>query len=97
MVMMETEKPEEGVEEPESNIESPAENTENKEPPKKKKKKKRGPLWTLLRILIALVLIAVGTALILYIVALAAKYESVAAMLRSMLVELELMWQRIMR
>ena len=62
----------------------------------KKKKKKRRPIVTLLRIVLSLVLIAVGIFLILWLVARAAKYDSIPAMLQRMFVELELMWQRIL-
>jgi len=61
----------------------------------RKKKRKRHPLISLLRIVIALIIIAVGIYLILFIVAYAAKYDSISAMLESMRVELDLMWQRI--
>jgi len=63
--------------------------------PAKKKKKKRKPIITLLRIVISLILIAAGIYLILFLVAKAAKYDSIPAMLQRMFVELELMWQRI--
>jgi len=68
---------------------------DTKDKPGRKKKKKRHPLISLLRIVIALIIIAVGIYGILYIVAYAAKYDSIAAMLESMRVELDLMWQRI--
>ena len=66
-----------------------------KEKPKGKKKQKRHPIRSLLRILIALIIIAGGIYLILFLVAYFAKYESIPAMLASMRVELDLMWQRI--
>jgi len=62
---------------------------------KRRNKRKRSPLMSLLRLVIALIIIAVGVFGILYIVALAAKYPTIGAMLDSMWVELELMWQRI--
>ena len=62
---------------------------------KRRKRHKRSPLWSLLKLIIALVVIAVGIFAILYIVAIAAKYDTIRAMLDSMMVELELMWQRI--
>ena len=65
------------------------------EEPKKKKKKKRSAVVTLIRIVVSLVIITVGIYLILFFVARAAKYDSIQAMVQSMLVELELMWQRI--
>jgi len=61
----------------------------------KKKKKKRRPVSALLRIVISLIIIAAGIYLILFLVARAAKYDSIPAMLQRMIVELELMWQRI--
>jgi uncharacterized membrane protein len=60
-----------------------------------KRKRKRHPVKSLLRILIALIIIAGGIYLILFAVAYFAKYDSIAAMLESMRVELDLMWQRI--
>jgi len=75
------------------------EETHDEEQDEKKslsKKFKESFWWTLIRIVIALIIIAVGTYLILYLVARAAKYDTIAAMLSSMLVELELMWQRIL-
>jgi len=59
------------------------------------KKVKASFWWTVIRTLIALIIIAVGIYLILYLVARAAKYETISAMLQSMFIELELMWQRI--
>jgi len=59
------------------------------------KKKKSSLLMLLIRTVIALAVIAVGIYIILYLVARAAKYDSIAAMLDSMFVELGLMWQRI--
>jgi len=61
----------------------------------KKKKKKRSLAITILRIVISLIIIAGGIYLILFLVARAAKYDTIAAMLNSMFIELELMWQRI--
>jgi hypothetical protein len=66
-----------------------------KKEPLKKRKHKRHPVKSLLRILLALVIIAAGIYLILFVVAWLAKYDSIAAMLESMRVELDLMWQRI--
>jgi len=66
-----------------------------KKEPKGKRKRKRHPIRSLLRILIALIIIAGGIYLILFLVAYFAKYESIPAMLASMRVELDLMWQRI--
>jgi len=63
--------------------------------PAKKRKRKRHIGITLLRLVIALIVIAVGIYLILYIVAYAARYESIGAMLEHMNIELSLMWQRI--
>jgi len=68
-------------------------NSQNGKTPKKRKKRK--PIMTLLRVVISLVLIAIGIFLILFLVARAAKYDSIPAMLQRMIVELELMWQRI--
>ena len=67
----------------------------NKGKPSKKRKRKKHIGMTLLRLIIALFVIAVGVYLILYIVAYAAKYETIGAMLESMNIELSLMWQRI--
>jgi len=66
-----------------------------KKKPSGKRKQKRHPIKSLLRILIALVIIAAGIYLILFAVAYFAKYDSIAAMLESMRAELSLMWQRI--
>jgi hypothetical protein len=63
--------------------------------PPKKSKRKRHPIKSLLRILLALVLIAGGIYLILFIVAYASRYDSIASMLERMFDELSLMWQRI--
>jgi len=71
------------------------ENPVHKGKPAKKRKRKRHIGITLLRLVIALVVIAVGIYLILYIVAYAARYESIGAMLEHMNIELSLMWQRI--
>ena len=60
------------------------------------KKVKASFWWTVIRTVIALVIIAVGVYLILYLVARAAKYETISAMLQSMFIELELMWQRVL-
>jgi len=60
------------------------------------KKVKASFWWTVIRTVIALVIIAVGVYLILYLVARAAKYETISAMLHSMFIELELMWQRVL-
>ena len=60
------------------------------------KKVKASFWWTIIRTVIALVIIAVGVYLILYLVARAAKYETISAMLQSMFIELELMWQRVL-
>jgi len=49
----------------------------------------------IIKIVAAILIISVGTFLILYIVARAAKFESIGAMLQSMFIELELMWQRV--
>ena len=60
-------------------------------------KRVRGSFWwTVIRTVLAIIIIAVGTYLILYLVARAAKYETISAMLQSMFIELELMWQRIL-
>jgi len=76
---------------------TPAQQIENnkEEKPLAKRKKKRSFLVTLIRIVVSLVLIAIGIYLILFLVARAAKYDSIPAMLQSMFIELELMWQRI--
>jgi len=71
------------------------ENTQE-EKPAGKRKKKRSVLVTLIRIIVSVLIIAVGIYVILYLVARAAKYDSIPAMIRSMLVELDLMWQRIL-
>jgi cobalamin biosynthesis Mg chelatase CobN len=76
-------------------VDSAALKNELKRGGKRGKKKKRTPLRSLLRLVVALVIIAVGIYGILLIVAIAAKYDSINAMLASMMVELELMWQRI--
>ena len=52
-------------------------------------------LWSIIRFLICIVIIAVGVFFILYIIARAAKYDSISSMLQNMLIELELMWQRV--
>ena len=80
----------ENEEQSKENEEQPKENEEQS-----KKKAKPSVWWTILRIVIALVIIAAGVFLILYIIARAAKYETILAMLQSMYIELELMWQRI--
>jgi len=67
----------------------------SEEVPLVKRKRKRHPVKSLLRILLALVVIAGGIFLILFVVAYLAKYDSIPAMLESMRVELSLMWQRI--
>jgi len=59
------------------------------------KKKKGSLLWSIIRILISIVVIAVGVFIILYLVARYAKYDSISSMLQSMWIELGLMWQRI--
>jgi len=64
-------------------------------PQEKDKVKKQNIIMLIIKIVIAVIVIAVGTFLILYIVARAAKYESIGAMLQSMLIELEIMWQRV--
>lgn len=61
----------------------------------KKDKKREGVPKYLLRVIIALVILAVGIFLILFFVAKAARYDSIGAMLQHMGVELQLMWQRI--
>ena len=53
-------------------------------------------LWSILRLLICIVIIAIGVFVILYIIARAAKYDSISSMLQSMFIELELMWQRVL-
>ena len=60
------------------------------------KKVKASFWWTIIRTLIALIIIAVGVYLVLYLVARAAKYETISAMLQSMYIELQLMWQRVL-
>jgi len=52
-------------------------------------------LWSVIRFLICIIIIAVGVYVILYIIARAAKYDSISSMLQSMFIELELMWQRV--
>jgi len=52
-------------------------------------------LWSIIRFLICIVIIAVGVYVILYIIARGAKYDSISSMLQSMFIELELMWQRV--
>ena len=61
----------------------------------RKRRRKKHPGRAALRTIIALVVIAVGIYLILYFIAMAAKYDTIPAMLQSMGVELSLMWQRI--
>jgi hypothetical protein len=80
----------------ETKLEKPDGNsdTTEKEQPKKQKRK-RHPVKSLLRVLLALIIIAGGIYLILFVVAWLAKYDSIAAMLESMRIELDLMWQRI--
>jgi len=58
-------------------------------------KKQRNMFMLLIRIIVTILIIAAGTLLILYIVARAAKYESIGVMIQSMLIELELMRQRV--
>ncbi len=60
------------------------------EKPRKKRDKK-----TVLRVIIALVIITVGIFLILFLVAKAARFDSVGSMLEHMGTELSVMWQRI--
>jgi uncharacterized membrane protein len=72
--------------------EAPAE--VSKEPPVKRKRK-RHPIKSLLRVLLALVIIAGGIVVILLVVAHFAKYTDVFDMLEHMRAELALMWQRI--
>lgn len=64
--------------------------------PKKKKKRGKEPLYkTVLRVVISIVLLAIGVFIILLLVAKAARFDSIASMLQHMSVELSLMWQRI--
>lgn len=63
--------------------------------PGKKKKKQRGALGTILRIVIAVVILVVGVFIILFIVAKASHFDSIGTMLQHMFTELGLMWQRI--
>lgn len=60
-----------------------------------KKIKKEKPRNTLLRILISLVVLALGVYLILFVVAKAGRFDSIGSMLQHMSVEVSLMWQRI--
>ena len=69
--------------------------SETPEPPKKSGKRKGGILWGILRVVIILVIIAVGVYVILWAVARAGKYDSIRTMLDQMYVDLELMWSRI--
>jgi len=71
------------------------EHTQADKPEKKENEKKRRILILIIKIVVVILLIAIGTFLILFIVARAAKYETIGAMLQSMLIELELMWQRV--
>jgi hypothetical protein len=75
--------------------EQEGDSSDAKKNPTGKRKRKRHPVKSLLRILIALVVIAAGIFLILFAVAYFAKYDSIPAMLESMRAELALMWQRI--
>ena len=72
----------------------PKKDSPKKDPPKKRKQK-RHPIKSLLRILLALIIIAAGIYLILFIVAYASRYDSIGSMLDRMFEELSLMWQRI--
>lgn len=58
-------------------------------------KKKKNIGSTLIRILVNVAIIALGVILLLWLVSKAAKYDSIGSMLDSMLIELELMWERI--
>lgn len=62
---------------------------------KKKKKTREGAHWTLVRILVAILILALGIFLILFFVAKASHFDSIGSMLQHMFIELGLMWQRI--
>ncbi|MDL2294723.1 hypothetical protein LJC60_08900 [Ruminococcaceae bacterium OttesenSCG-928-D13] len=62
---------------------------------KKKQKGKEGAGKTLIRVLITLLIIAVGIFLVLFLVAKAGRFDSIGSMLQHMFTELSLMWQRI--
>ena len=70
--------------------------TQNTDSQHKKSKRKRSLILTLVRIVVSVVIIAIGIYIILWLVARAAKYVSIEAMLQHMWVELQLMWQRIL-
>lgn len=61
----------------------------------RKKKKKEKALKTLVRTIIILAIIALGSFAILWVVSRAGKYESIGEMLRQMFVDLDLMWKRV--
>jgi len=58
-------------------------------------KARKTVLATLFRVIISLIVIVIGVYLVLYVVSVAARFESISAMLQSMRIELDLMWQRI--
>lgn len=62
---------------------------------KKKKKGKEAAGKTLIRILITLLIIAVGIFLVLLLVAKAGRFDSIGSMLQHMFTEMSVMWQRI--
>ena len=68
--------------------------TDSAEKPKKKNKEPGHK--TLLRVIISILIVAVGIYLILFLVARAAMYDSIGSMLQHMFVELSVMWQRIL-
>ena len=65
--------------------------------PGRKRNRKRQPVRALLRIIISLAVIAGGIWLILFVVMLFSNYTSISQMLGAMRIELELMWERIIR
>ena len=70
-----------------------AETTEEAEP--QKKKNKESVRKTLIRVVISLLVIAIGVFLISFFVAKASLYDSIGSMLSHMFGEVSLMWERI--
>lgn len=60
-----------------------------------KGRKKKKTLKFIVRLIIILAVIALGTFLILWVVMRAGKYESIRQMLDQMFIDLDLMWKRI--
>ena len=80
---------------PNNNTENMQNNNPETEPPKKRKKKKESGVKLLIRVLIVVAIIVLGSYLVLWLVAKASNYSSIGAMLQHMFGELDLMWKRI--